>query len=65
VIDHDKALADAVSMNAVAEGRKGYLGKDWRLGRLVKVVSLIRWFIFGDFGKNLFILVRIRCGQGS
>jgi hypothetical protein len=59
VIDCDKALVNAVSMKAVAEEGRVSETRTGRLRGLVQVVGFIYWLIFGDFGKNLFILIRI------
>ena len=59
VIDRDKALVNTVSMKVIAEERKGYLGKDRRLGGLVEVVNFVHWLIIFGFGENLFFLIRI------
>jgi hypothetical protein len=61
-IDRNKALVNTVSMKAIAEERKGYLGKDWRLGGLVEVVDFVHWLIIDGLGKSLLFLVRIRRG---
>jgi hypothetical protein len=45
--------------------RNAYTVTNNALRGLIQVIGLIRWLIV-DLGKNLvFLLVRIRCGQGS